>query len=111
MLTFFFELCENNENGIQSDSEPEELETAVVHSQATTDTDTLSTPGVEKKECPLLSCVSIERAYQRHGIDYVKCNQPRCGTEFKLNPTTSTNLSRQCFFRTLYNRDSLGPKV
>jgi uncharacterized C2H2 Zn-finger protein len=39
-------------------------------------------------------CFDREKAYQRNGIDYVKCNQPRCGTEFKLNPTTSTNLSR-----------------
>jgi uncharacterized C2H2 Zn-finger protein len=85
---------------VSSDSEPEELETAVVHSQATTVTDTLSTLGVEelivetKRVSVAWLCFDREKAYQRHGIDYVKCNQPRCGTEFKLNPTTSTNLSR-----------------
>ena len=83
-----------------SDSEPEELETAVVHSQVTTVTDTLSTPGVEelivetKRVSVAWLCFDREKVYQRHGIDYVKCNQPKCGTEFKLNPTTSTNLSR-----------------
>lgn len=39
-------------------------------------------------------CFDREKAYQRNGFDCVKCNQPRCGPEFKLNPTTSTNLSR-----------------
>jgi uncharacterized C2H2 Zn-finger protein len=76
------------------------LETAVVHSQVTTVTDTLSTPGVEelivetKRVSVAWLCFDREKAYQRHGIDYVKCNQPRCGTEFKLNSTTSSNLSR-----------------
>ncbi len=85
---------------VSSDSEPEELEIAVVHSQPTNDTDTLSTHGVEepimetKRVSVAWLCFDREKAFQRNGIDYVKCNQPRRGTEFKLNPTTSTNLSR-----------------
>jgi uncharacterized C2H2 Zn-finger protein len=85
---------------VSSDSEPEELETAVDHSQVTTGTDTVSTPGEEevivetKRVSVAWLCFDREKTYQKHGIDYVKCNQPRCGKEFKLNPTTSTNLSR-----------------
>ena len=80
------------------DSEPEEI--AAIHSQGTTVKDNLSIPGVgelvlgTRRVSVAWLCFDREKAYQRHGIDYVKCNQPRCNTEFKLNPTTSTNLSR-----------------
>jgi len=39
-------------------------------------------------------CFDKDKTYQKHGTDYVKCNQLGCGAEFKLNPSTSTNLSR-----------------
>jgi ribosomal protein S19 len=39
-------------------------------------------------------CFDREKKYQKNDIDYVKCNQPRCGAEFKLNPSTAMNLSR-----------------
>ena len=39
-------------------------------------------------------CFNREKTYQKHGIDYIKCNQPRCGAELILNSTTASNLSR-----------------
>ena len=81
---------------MSSDSEPEELETAVASSVP----DPVSTTKEEdevleaKRVSVAWLCFDKDKTYQKHGIDYVKCNQPGCGTEFKLNPTTSTNLSR-----------------
>jgi len=78
-MSLFFELCEKKIRMVSSDSEPEELETAVVHSQISTITDTLSAPGVEelivetKRVSVAWLCFDREKAYQRHGIDYVKC--------------------------------------
>ena len=78
---------------ITSDSEPEELDSQVTF-------DTVLTPNEEnvvletKRVSVAWLCFDREKTYQKNGIDFIKCNQPRCGTEFKLNPTTSTNLSR-----------------
>ena len=85
---------------VSSDSEPEELETAVDNSQVTLGPNTESTPNEEnvvlvaKRVSVAWLCFDREKTNRKHGIDYIKCNQPRCGSEFKLNPTTSTNLSR-----------------
>ena len=39
-------------------------------------------------------CFDKEKGYVKHGKNYVKCNQPRCGAEYKLSSSTSRNLSR-----------------
>jgi hypothetical protein len=80
---------------VSSDSEPEELETAAFHSQGTLAPNTMSDLNEEdvtmeaKRVSVAWLCFDREKKYQKHGIDYVKCNQPRCGTEFKLNPSTA----------------------
>ena len=83
---------------VSSDSEPEELETAVASSVPNTVSTTKEEDEVleAKRVSVAWLCFDREKTYQKNGIDYVKCNQPRCGTDFKLNPTTSTNLSRHC---------------
>jgi hypothetical protein len=91
---------------VSSDSEPEESETVVVHSQATTvktatTVKAATTPGEEdvivdapKRVAVAWLCFDKEKKYQKNGLDYVKCNQVRCGLELQLNPLTSSNLSR-----------------
>jgi hypothetical protein len=39
-------------------------------------------------------CFDRDKVYLRHGSSYIKCNQLCCGKEFKLNRSTSTNLTR-----------------
>ena len=85
---------------VTSDSEVEELGTEIVDSQLTMVSDIVSTPGEEdaiveaKRVSVAWLCFDKQKAYQKHGMNYVKCNQPRCGAEYKLSSSTSKNLSR-----------------
>ena len=60
---------------VSSDSEPEELETAVVHSQVTLVPDTVSTPNEDnvvpeaKRVSVAWLCFDREKTYQKHGIN------------------------------------------
>jgi len=81
-----------------SESETEELGTQASCSQVKIVSDYVppneNVMGEGKRVSPAWLCFDREKAYQKNGNDYVKCNQPKCGAEFKLNLTTSINLSR-----------------
>ncbi|KAJ3251056.1 hypothetical protein HK103_002907 [Boothiomyces macroporosus] len=85
---------------LESESELEEL-VSEIEDRMPIDAEINAAPAIEDVEVLRANAVSDawlcfdkDKKYKKNGVDVVKCNQPSCGKELVLNPSTASNLAR-----------------